>query len=150
MEIITAVIMMAAVSGAPATGGQDPQEKSKATLLAFEHYEQVRLALANDKMADVASPAKALVPAAEVIGGAKAKAAAEQLAVAKNIEDARKHFGELSDVLVPFFQAESIEGVHAFMCAMKNRPWVQRGEKVENPYYGKAMLTCGSALPVKR
>lgn len=146
MSIIIAIIMTAAVTAAPLTDAQDTQAKSKATLLAFEHYEQVRVALSSDKFAAVAGPATALAPAAEAIGGARAKASAEPLAAAKDIEGARKHFGELSDVLVPLFLAEGIEGAHAFMCAMKGKSWVQRGEKVENPYYGNAMLTCGSAL----
>ena len=27
---------------------------------------------------------------------------------------------------------------------MKKQPWMQKGEKIENPYYGKSMSTCGS------
>ena len=28
-------------------------------------------------------------------------------------------------------------------CPMVNKQWLQKGETVSNPYYGKAMLTCG-------
>jgi hypothetical protein len=120
-----------------------------AAVQAFEHYELVRTALAADSMADAGPHAKALADKAEAAGGAPAKKAADALAAATNLEDARKQFGELSTILVPIFQAEAIPGTSAYMCPMKQKPWMQRGDKMANPYYGKAMLTCGTALPAK-
>ncbi len=32
---------------------------------------------------------------------------------------------------------------------MVKRSWLQRGERVRNPYYGASMLTCGELKPVK-
>lgn len=116
---------------------------------AFEHYEGVRKALANDKLADAAPHAKQLVAAVEPVGGADAKKAAEALADAKTIEDARKHFATLSAILVPKFQEANIPGAYAYMCSMENASWMQRGTAIENPYYGKSMLTCGSAITKK-
>jgi hypothetical protein len=125
------------------------QDQSKLILQAFEHYEGIRASLAGDTMVDVKAHAAPLAAAAENIGGAPAKKAADNLAAAKSLDDARKHFGELSTILVPLFQKEGIPGTSAFMCSMKNQPWMQKGDKVENPYYGKSMLTCGSPLPAK-
>jgi hypothetical protein len=125
------------------------QTKSTPVLEAFEHYELVRIALSADSLSDAAPHAKALADKAEAAGGAAAKKAADALAAAKDIEDARKQFGELSAILVPLFQAEAIPGTSAYMCPMKQKPWMQRGDKMANPYYGKAMLTCGTALPAK-
>ena len=143
-----AIITAAAVGLAGAAhdhSGHQPQ--AKPAVQAFEHYEGVRAALAGDNFAAVATHATALAAAAERVGGPNAKKTADQLAAAKNIEDARKHFGELSTILVPVFQKENIPGTTAFMCSMKKQPWMQKGDKVENPYYGKSMLTCGSRLP---
>lgn len=123
--------------------------QSKSAVQAFEHYETVRVALSGDKLADVAPHAKELAAVIEPVGGAEAKKAADALAAATTIEDARKHFGDLSAIVVPVFQAEAIPGTNAYMCAMMKKPWIQRGDKVENPYYGKSMLTCGSPLPAK-
>src|SRR6186997_826881 len=81
------------------------QTKSTPVLEAFEHYELVRAALAADSLTDAAPHATALADKAEAAGGATAKKAADALAAAKNIEDARKQFGELSAILVPLFQA---------------------------------------------
>jgi hypothetical protein len=128
-----------------------PQTPTKATPVteAFEHYEVVRAALAADSLSKAAPHAKALAGKAEAAGGAAAKKAADALASAKNIEDARTHFGDLSAILVPLFQADAIPGTTAYMCPMKQKPWVQRGDQMANPYYGKAMLTCGTPLPAK-
>lgn len=116
------------------------------TTTAFEHYEGVRKALASDKLADAAPHAKQLVAAVEPVGGADAKTAAGALAEAKTIEDARKHFATLSSILVPKFQEAKIPGAYAYMCSMENASWMQRGKAIENPYYGKSMLTCGSEI----
>ena len=29
-------------------------------------------------------------------------------------------------------------------CPMVNKPWLQKDKEIRNPYYGAAMLTCGS------
>lgn len=137
---------------APAALQDQPGQATPANAAreAFEQYEGVRVALAGDNL-DAARPyARQLVATVEPVGGGDAKKHAEALAAAKTIEDARTHFGELSVILVPKFQEANIAGAHAFTCGMKQRPWMQKGEKIENPYYGKSMLTCGSALPVKR
>lgn len=125
------------------------QEHTGHDTRAFEHYEAVRKALSADKLADVAPHAKQLAASVEPVGGAEAKKAADALAGATTLEDARKHFGELSTILVPKFREAEIPGATAFMCAMKKQPWMQRGDAVENPYYGKSMLTCGSPMTKK-
>ena len=92
--------------------------------------------------------AKALADKAEAAGGAAAKKAADALAAAKNIEEARKQFGELSAILVPLFQAVAIPEPRLHV-PDEAKPWMQRGDKMANPYYGKAMLTCGTVMPPK-
>jgi hypothetical protein len=145
--IVKTLVAMMIVTAGTVLSAQDQPAASTPAAQAFEHYEGVRVALAADKWEDVAPHAKQLASRAQAAGGAEAKKAADQLAAATNIEDARKHFGDLSTILVPVFQAAAIPGVMAYTCPMKQKPWVQRGDKVENPYYGKAMLTCGSPLP---
>ena len=72
------------------------------------------------------------------------------LVAAATIEDAREHFGALSTILVPKFQEAGIDGARAYYCGMKKLSWMQRGDKVENPYYGKSMLACGEPLKATR
>ena len=97
--------------------------QTKPILQAFEHYEGVRVALSADKLADVAPHAKQLAAIVEAAGGAEAKKHADALVAATTIEDARTHFGELSTILVPKFQAEAIPGVTAYVCSMVQKPW---------------------------
>src|SRR5687767_14835162 len=134
------VLLCLAVSTAVFAQSQTSAQRTPVAQ-AFEHYELVRAALAADNLTEAAPHAKALADTADAASGAPAKKAADALAAAKNLEDARKQFGELSTILVPVFQAEAIPGTSAYMCPMKQKPWMQRGDKMANPYYGKAMLT---------
>lgn len=143
-----ALFMMVAVS-MPAFALGQAAAQAKPVVQAFEHYEGIRVALSADRLADVAPHAKRLAAMIETVGGVEAKKAADAIAAAATIEIARTQFGELSTILVPKFQAEAIPGTTAFVCSMKDKPWVQRGDKIENPYYGKSMLACGSPLPRK-
>ena len=147
--VVQTVAALIVLGGPAPAWAQDPATRVKPVVQAFEHYEAVRVALSSDQLADVAPHAKQLAARAQALGGDEAKKAADQLAAAKTLEDARTHFGDLSTVLVPIFQTEAIPGVTAYMCSMKNKPWVQRGEKIQNPYYGTAMPTCGSPLRAK-
>ncbi len=144
------LVMLLAVAGPVAA--QEPASKpdAKLVLQAFEQYEMVRVALAADKLADVAPHAKELAAAIEPVGGTKAAKAAAALVTAKDIEVARKHFADLSTAVVPVFQAAAIPGTTAYMCSMKQSSWIQRRKDVENPYYGKAMLTCGTPIEPKK
>ncbi len=145
MFIVTALVFALA----PLAAIPSAQDNNAQALQLFAHYEGVRAALSSDSLADATPHAKLLAAQIEALGGADGKKAAEKLAAATTIDDARTAFGDVSTILVPVFQAAAIPGTSAYMCGMKQKPWIQRGDKVENPYYGKAMLTCGSALPAK-
>jgi Cu(I)/Ag(I) efflux system membrane fusion protein len=133
-----------------------------ALLAALDAYEVVRAALAADSVAPIAS-ASGLIAAglrkaeateagaadpikAHLAGGAKA---ADALAKSSNAAGARPRFSELSAHLVALIAADPAlaEGRHAFECPMWedgfNR-WIQPNDKLENPYMGQAMPTCGS------
>lgn len=149
MTAVTLAFSLLAFSGF----GQDPTGQTtqpSAINESFEHYEAARKALSSDKLADVAPHAKQLAATVEAVGGTAATKAADALAAATTIEAAREHFGELSAILVPKFQEAQVPGATAFMCAMKKQRWMQRGNRAENPYYGKSMLTCGTPIKPQR
>ena len=83
------------------------------------------------------------------LAGDAISAHTEALARSTKIEDARKHFGDLSEPLVPAFLEAKIPNAHGFMCPMLKKQWAQNGETVQNPYYGKKMASCGSPLRKK-
>lgn len=116
----------------------------------FEHYEAIRVALSGDELKGVAEHATKLAPMAEALGGAGARKAADGLAAAGDIKVARERFGALSTALLPKFKAAALDGVFLYTCGMVNQSWAQRGEKVQNPYMGKSMATCGSPYEPKK
>jgi len=117
---------------------------------AFDRYEAIRAALAKDGLVDVASNAAALAPLAAAVAGKDAEAAVNKVRAAKTLDVARDEFGNLSLILVPKFLEAELPGVVGYACTMKpNAVWVQRGESISNPYFGKVMLDCGSPLAKK-
>jgi cobalt-zinc-cadmium efflux system membrane fusion protein len=115
----------------------------------FEQYEAIRVALAADRTEGIADHANALAGDLTSAGDRQSADLARAVAQAPDIKIARDRFGELSDRLVPQFLGHKITGVYGFVCPMVNRPWVQRGEKKGNPYYGTAMADCGNPLTSK-
>lgn len=130
--------------------------------MAFDATERVRAELAADRLDGIAGPAReaaqALRSAQNALANAppeiadcvgKAIAAAEQVASANDLESARRAFGELNRFLIALAAADPRlqEGWHVFRCPMAEgfRKWIQRSPKLENPYMGQAMLTCGSS-----
>ncbi len=129
---------------------------------ALGAYEQIRLLLAADTMDGLGAHADHLAAslrAAREYGPAtltaisqqlqEATVAADKLRDVTSIEEARTHFGELSAhliaVVAPHEQLRS--GWFLFSCPMVEGPnnrWLQPSDRLENPYMGEAMLTCGN------
>jgi len=69
-----------------------------------------------------------------------------------DIQTLRKQFVELSQAMVDYFKKfnPKWENVYAFECSMANdnkgAPWLQRGSSLKNPYFGKAMESCGAPI----
>ena len=113
----------------------------------LDPYFRIQSALADDKTDGVKTDALAIKTAAKSLGepGAQIAVAAEALSAAGDLGAARTAFSTLSDAVVAFSEKTKAagDGVHTMYCPMANKQWVQKGEKVSNPYYGKAMLSCG-------
>ena len=142
LPAIAACTLVVTASASAAAAIQQPLALER----TFEHYERIRTALAQDTTTNVATDATALVPLAREVAGEQAARAAASLAQARTLEQAREQFGVLSDALVPKFLEAGLPGVQGFVCAMKGKRWVQRGAKPDNPYFGKSMSTCGTAV----
>ena len=136
-------LLVLALQPAATARGLSSHEPDPVTV-AFDHYESIRVALAADHMTDVPRHAKALAVVADELGVPAAKAAAEQIAATTDIKAAREHFGPLSTALIPRFEKAKLKDVHVFTCSMVGQSWAQKGKAIENPYYGKSMLACGT------
>src|SRR5262249_30150089 len=101
-----------------------------------------QLAPAGDSMGGVTDGARHIATAATALGAPAMKidTAAVQLASAAEIEDARAKFGTLSEAIDTYANGLKLkmpEGVRVAFCPMAQKPWMQEGASINNPYYGK-------------
>jgi hypothetical protein len=114
-----------------------------------EPYLQVQVSLASDQFEGIVARAQAIEKAASDLG-TDAEAivtGAKKLASAKDIASARSAFGEISTALVAYAEKTKSgfgSDVRLAYCPMANKPWLTKDKTIRNPYYGAAMLTCGS------
>jgi hypothetical protein len=111
----------------------------------------IQVALASDKMDGVVENAALVEAEAARLGAPAAKiaGAAKQLGKTKRIEDARVAFGALSEAIVTYMDTQKLSpasGIRVAFCPMVKKPWLQQDGALRNPYYGSAMLTCGSFI----
>jgi hypothetical protein len=134
-------------SNTPAAGAEMPRT-------IIDPYLKIQAALADDSTEGVHANAGVIVTAVTALGSPAMKivGAALQLAAASeaeppDIKDVREKFGTLSetiDVYMTGLHLTPPQGVKVAVCPMVNKPWMQEGSALANPYYGKEMSTCGS------
>lgn len=71
----------------------------------------------------------------------------------QTIDEQRKVFLNLSDEMINVFKTFHVDTkVYVQFCPMANNNhggyWLSSSEKIENPYYGKSMLTCGETKEI--
>lgn len=134
-----------------------PEPARAALERAFAAADEARALLAADRLEGLPAQAAvleaALRGAAHAVPGPAAAAilpgatAATRLGAARDLVAARAAFGDLSRALVAVaaYDPALRSGWRLFECPMATgyRKWLQRGEILENPYMGPAMLTCG-------
>lgn len=64
----------------------------------------------------------------------------------KDIKDLRNSFKTLSEVYMKNGKKEEMKGYMKATCPMAEANWIQKKGEIQNPYYGKSMLTCGEKL----
>jgi hypothetical protein len=141
------------VSCAP-TVGKTPDSGSAMPSSIIDPYLAIQDALADDSTENVKGNAGAIATAATALGAPAMKidTAAVQLSAAASaaepdINTVRERFGVLSEAIDTYMTGLKLtppEGVRVAFCPMVHKPWLQKGDALANPYYGKDMLTCGS------
>src|SRR5712692_81715 len=115
----------------------------------LDHYLKIQFALANDSIDGVASNASAIGSA---VRGDSMKmlspemaAQADALAKTKDLAKARGVFKRLSKSLIQYLADHKITSAYAEVyCPMAKASWLQKGDKIENPYLGASMRGCGT------
>ena len=104
-------------------------------------YLPVADALAADDLARAQSAAATLAKQADSDGLKTIYQPALALVHAADLSAARQAFKTLSSEVAPL--VENNKDYVVMHCPMAKADWVQTGTTVHNPYYGKAMLSCG-------
>jgi len=134
----------------------------------FHHYEALWEALAADSADGLAEHAEGIREAADAIvadwsteraglaSGADAAEAAEffdqiteaalLLGSAADLTAAREIFYDLSKPMVRLNELLAGERMKVVYCSMAKKSWLQRHEKIANPYHGKTMAGCGEIV----
>jgi len=148
--LAVAALLLAATACAPAPQtGNTPAAGSEMPRSIVDPYLKIQSALADDSMDGVTQNAGNIATAASGLGSPAMKIdmAAAQLTSAGDIADAREKFGRLSEAIDAYMTGLKLtppEGVRVAVCPMVKKPWMQEGAAISNPYYGKAMPTCGN------
>ena len=112
------------------------------------NYLTIQTALVNDDLAPVTAAAKALQQHAATLGadGKAVADAAARAAEARTLEAARDAFADLSTAIIGYADTtkQPVAGKIVAYCPMAKKSWVQADGAIANPYYGKAMASCGS------
>jgi len=129
----------------PATGRVAGAASAAAVTNLIEAYLRIQQALAADRVDTVGRDALAIANATVTIGSPAAglRVAVNPFAQATDLRAAREAFGGLSDALVAFVGDALPDGIAVAYCPMARKSWLQHGQTIQNPYYGKAMADCG-------
>jgi membrane fusion protein, copper/silver efflux system len=140
--------LAAAVAAVYIVFGASALQASDAMKAIVGSYLEIYAQLATDKIDSIKTPATALATRAAGLGegGAGMAKAAKAVADAPDLKAARDAFGVLSDAVVAAAKADGwkeLGEVKLAYCPMVRHPWLQKEEKIRNPYYGNAMPECG-------
>jgi protein SCO1 len=114
----------------------------------IDPYLRVQTALSLDNIADAKTGGRAIADAAARHGAAAGpvQAAASALQQAADLKGARAAFATIGDALMRQAKESGAplgDEVKVAYCPMVQKYWLQKGEKIRNPFYGQSMLDCG-------
>ncbi len=117
--------------------------------VVFDNYIKVQTALAQDSVEGLQPAAGAMAKAIEGDSNralpAKVAQQVDALAKAKDLETARAAFKPLSESLIRYLTDQKVPAGNYYevYCPMAKASWLQRDQRILNPYLGKAMVHCG-------
>lgn len=132
----------------------DAQELSQGTTKLLNSYYQLKDALVNSDAKLSATAAQAFVQLLsgdtirDINASLKTKLQKDASSIAKsgNLEQQRKSFAGLSASMIELAKSVKLspQPVYEQYCPMQKASWLSNEKEIKNPYYGNAMLTCGS------
>ena len=136
------LVLAALVATAGVARAGDP------VLALLDPYFRIQSQLTADTTDGIKDDAALIAKGAQELGeaGKSIATAAGALGASSSLADARTAFAKLSDAVIAYAdntKANPGADVHAMYCPMVKKSWLQKGEKVRNPYLGKSMSDCG-------
>lgn len=115
-------------------------------------YLRIQHALNLDTIAGIKAASQSIASEAASLGegGAAIHAAARSSERAGTLVAARAAMGALSEALIDYARKADAglgDGVKVAYCPMARKSWLQKGDTIRNPYYGKKMSDCGRFVP---
>ncbi|MCW3088086.1 MAG: hypothetical protein JWQ78_1472 [Sediminibacterium sp.] len=123
------------------------QDKNIAEPHLLKHYYELKDALVNSDAATAAYRITDLINASNNAVLKIPDATRDKLAAAGNdLAKQRAAFAKLSLDMYQLARTQKLSGeiIYQQYCPMKKMYWLSREAAIRNPYYGKAMLTCGN------
>ena len=73
---------------------------------------------------------------------------AASLANTQDIKKQRSYFSDLSESIFKLAKSQKLspQPIYKAYCPMAKASWLSKSSAIKNPYYGNAMLTCGSVV----
>jgi hypothetical protein len=125
--------------------------KDEKTGMAYSHYLHLKDALVASKSDEAKKAAAELQKSLASLSNAKkATEAASKISATTDLEDQRKEFSTLSNEMTLLVKAAklSMGSIYVEYCPMANNNegayWLSNEKQIKNPYFGDAMLKCGS------
>jgi hypothetical protein len=115
-------------------------------------YLRIQRALNADSLAGIGGAARAIASEAAKLGpkASAIAAVAGRFEQATTLKAARTAMAPLGDSLMMYAAESNVsigENVRVGYCPMLQKYWLQHGETVQNPFYGKRMSDCGRLAP---
>jgi hypothetical protein len=136
------LVLVAIIAAAGVARAGDP------VLALLDPYFRIQTQLTSDSTDGIRDDAALIAKGAQELGaaGKGIATAADTLGAASSLPEARDAFAKLSDAVITYadqVKADTGSDVHAMYCPMVKKSWLQKGDKVKNPYGGKSMIDCG-------
>ena len=118
---------------------------------AYEHYIQLKDALVASNAQDAKKVAGELQKSlTKLSDGKKIAAEAAKVAASTDLDEQRRAFSSLSNEMKTLLKDGKLTSgsLYVAYCPMANNNegafWLSNEKQIKNPYFGDAMLTCGS------
>lgn len=126
-------------SPGPASADADRGVMTEPVRSVYDNYIRIQTGLAKDSLKGVPEAADSI---AKAVRGDSMKMLpsevaeqADAVATARSLKAARKAFEQSSPPLIDYRSQHNLPGYHEAYCPVTKASWLQKGERIENPYF---------------